>query len=301
MFNQILMLFAFILVGLILGKSGKLKSSDAGVLSSLEVYLFLPCMNFLTFSEKFTVAYIKENYILLLFSSISIIALHLLGTLFSKLTLKDAYDKEVFRYSTVITNYGYMGYALVAASLGEDALLDFAFFTIPFSFYIYTYAFGKLTGSKGGFKKLANPPLIAIVIGCIFGLSGIAIPDIAASILEASSACMAPVSMLLTGLAISEFKMLRLIGNIKVYIITAARLIIVPAIISLAVFIVPKTVALNLLLYCALPCGLNTVVFPKFAGKDCRLGAGLALVSNLFACATMPLWVQFASRVLNLL
>lgn len=299
MFGQILTLFSFIICGLLLGKSGKLKSSDASILSALEVYIFLPCMNFLTFCERFTLSYLLKKGSLLLYSVICIIIFHLLGTLFSKLFKNDDYEKEVFRYSTVITNYGYMGYALVASYFGGDALLDFAFFSIPFSFYIYIYAFPKLTGAKGGIKKILNPPLIAMLVGSLFGILGIDVCETVNRILSAGYDCMAPFSMLLTGIAISEFNIIEILKNVKVYIITLVRLIIMPATAIITCVFLPREVSLMIIIYCALPSGLNTVIFPKFAGKDCRLGAGLALFSNLAACATVPFWLMTATRILG--
>ena len=41
----------------------------------------------------------------------------------------------------------------------------------------------------------------------------------------------------------------------------------------------------------AMPCGLNTIVFPKLIGENCEIGAGLALVSNVLAIFTIPLCV----------
>ena len=44
----------------------------------------------------------------------------------------------------------------------------------------------------------------------------------------------------------------------------------------------------------ALPCGLNTVVFPKLVGENCSVGASLAFVSNILACITIPLVMSLA-------
>ena len=41
-------------------------------------------------------------------------------------------------------------------------------------------------------------------------------------------------------------------------------------------------------LFLALPCGLNTIIFPKMVEENCKIGAGLALVSTTLACITIP-------------
>ena len=40
-----------------------------------------------------------------------------------------------------------------------------------------------------------------------------------------------------------------------------------------------------------MPCGLNTIVFPKLVGEDCSLGAGLVLTTHALSCITLPFWL----------
>ena len=42
--------------------------------------------------------------------------------------------------------------------------------------------------------------------------------------------------------------------------------------------------------YC-MPCGMNTIVFPKMVGEDCKIGASMVLISTLAALVTVPLCV----------
>ena len=83
-----------------------------------------------------------------------------------------------------------------------------------------------------------------------------------------------------------------LISNKTVYLFTAIRLVILPAL----AYFVCRGLGLYTLLPMALivtcmPCGLNPVVFPKLIGQDCRLGAKLILLSSILSCATIPLWL----------
>ena len=45
------------------------------------------------------------------------------------------------------------------------------------------------------------------------------------------------------------------------------------------------------LIYC-MPCGLNTIVYPKMIGEDCRPGASMAMISTVCCLATIPLCMQ---------
>ena len=42
----------------------------------------------------------------------------------------------------------------------------------------------------------------------------------------------------------------------------------------------------------AMPCGLNTIVFPRLVGEKCEIGAGLAFISSILSLITLPLLVQ---------
>ena len=100
--------------------------------------------------------------------------------------------------------------------------------------------------------------------------------------------------MLLTGIIIAEFKLRELIANKTAYLIAGLRLIVMP----LLVFGLMKLLGLGFALTAAvliysMPCGMNTVIFPRLVGEDCKTGAGLVLISTVGALATIPLCLHF--------
>ena len=147
-----------------------------------------------------------------------------------------------------------------------------------------------LTKSKVSFKKLINPVTIALVAGAVVGLSGIQLPKIATTFLNKSSACMSPVSMLLTGMVISQYDMKEMLTKKTVYFISAMRLLIIPFALGGALLLLGlKDAVIPMLMLMAMPCGMNTIIFPKLVGEDCQVGASLAFVTNILCCLTIPL------------
>ena len=183
-----------------------------------------------------------------------------------------------------------MGYALAEGLLGESVLMNMMMFALPVSCYIYTIGFSMLTKRPLSLKKLLNPGILAMGAGMLAGLFALPLPEAAFSILNKSSACMAPVSMLLAGIVISEFDLKKLLSNKLTYIIVLLRLLVIPIVLGtiLNFICTPEIVQTSILFY-AMPCGLNTIVFPKMIDENCEIGAGLAFLSNVFACATIPL------------
>ena len=289
-FEQVLILFSFVTLGYLLSKTGKVNPRHSKILSSVLVNVILPCNVLKAFWGNFTTEYLSENYVMVTISLAVLLVLAAAAFFAGKLFGKDKYIQKVYEYSIVVPNMGYMGYPLAEAMYGAAGLMDLMMFGIPVSLYIYIYGYPILTKTKINLKELLNPVIITMVAAMGLGLSGLQMPALVSDILESGSACMGPISMLLTGIVISEYNLKEILGDGKIYIMSALRLVVIPVIIGaiLGLFADKEIVRIAVLLY-ALPCGLNTVVFPKLVNENCKIGAGLALVSHLAACATIPL------------
>ncbi len=292
-FEQLIGFFTFILIGYILGKTVIKNTASYSLLSKLLVYVFLPAKTIRTYSSQFSVEYIKTNSKILIGSTAILIVIAVAAYFAAKLFSKDAYFRKVYEYTLVVPNASYMGYAVVELLYGEAALMDMMVFVLPISIYTYTKGYAMLTESSGSIKKLINPALVSVVVGMVLGLTGLELPLAVEGILDNGGACMTPVSMLLTGLTISSFPIKELFSNVGVYVASAARLLVIP----IAVFFALKGFGLTALILpavvtYAMPCGLNTIVFPKLLDKDCKIGASLAVISNSLACVTLPIIME---------
>ena len=289
-FSQVLILFTFIAIGYILVKANITKSEYSQILSNLLVYVFLPCNIFKTFSKNFTVKYITSGYKIILISTVILLLLLIISHFLAKAFSKEKYERCIYEYSLIVPNYGYIGYALADALLGEAGLVNIMAFALPVSIYIYTIGFAKLTKRGMSLKKLCNPIIIATILGIILGLSGFQIPNVFLKVITRACDCTAPISMLLTGIVIAQFPFKNIIFNAKTYFLTSVRLILIPLLLSLILkpFCDLSIIKIVVLFY-ALPCGLNTVVFPKSVNENCEIGAGLALVSTTLSGITLPI------------
>lgn len=297
-FLQLAILFVFIFCGFLIGKWKRIPADKSHILSLLLVNIFLPCKIFLNFSERCTLPYLKANYPTLLISVGILLLLVLLSKLLSKLLTKDPYEKRVYRYSFAISNYAYLGYVFVEAVFGQQALTDMILFCIPFAFYTYTFGFTLLSAKEGSPKSLINPMVISILLGTFFGVLGISLPAFLITALGYASGCAGPVSMVLTGLVIASFPLKALIPDAKTFAFCAIRLALIPALLFLVCKLLdlsgwlPTAVYPAAVIMGAMPCGLNTIVFPMLAGKDCKMGARFILLSHVLCLITIPVWIQ---------
>ena len=54
-------------------------------------------------------------------------------------------------------------------------------------------------------------------------------------------------------------------------------------------FNIQETLAICALCSLVMPLGLNTIVIPSAYGKDTKIASGMALVSHVLSCITIPL------------
>ena len=312
--NPMLVLFICILVGFILNKKSILPDNAAAVLSKLENYVLVPSLIIHTFMKYCTIASLKEQYKLVLYCTLAVAIGVALAYALSGIFEKDEYKKNIYRYAITFGNFSFMGNAIVPEILGagNSALADqwlykYLLFSLPLNLVVYTWGVvilipkGQKTGST--FKSLLNPTVISIVIGIILGLTGVFengfVPDFAVTTLEYFKGCMGPVAMVLTGFVIGGYKISALMKNVRVYIVTALRLFVFPAL-FIGLFMLLKadvdTIKLAFFAF-ATPLGLNTIIFPAAYGGDTSTGASMAMISHVLCVVTIP--VMYA--LLNLI
>jgi len=291
--KQLSILYVFLFVGWLIGKLKRDVASRADILSVLLVNIFLPCKVFNTFANNFSFSYFSNHYIVLLAALVLLSVLIIISKFIPRFLTQNEYEQKILSYSFVITNYAYLGYTLIASVFGENVLARFMLFAIPFIVYTYTVGYTQLTGHINANKTLINPITVAIVLGIFVGLLNIPLPEVVTSVTSMASACVGPQSMLLTGITLSTFSIKEMITDKTAYVFSALRLVVIPALVYLVcrVLMIESILPMLLIITC-MPCGLNTIVFPKLVGKDCNLGARLALITHIFSVITVPFWLS---------
>ena len=296
--NQIAFLFGFIVIGYVLVKLKVLPENSAAVLSKLENTVFIPALVMGTFIENFTIERIGAAWKLLSISFIIACIAIPFAILISKLVTKDKYIQKIYTYGLSFSNFGFMGNAVVK-SLFPDIFFEYLIFTLPLWIFIYLWGVPRLliadSGKKHTFaeslKSFVNPMFIAMVIGMVIGLSNIRLPEWTMSLINVSGDCMSPIAMILTGVVVSSISLKKTFTNVKIYIVSIIRLIIMPVlfIAGISFFELPETTYICALCSLAMPLGLNTIVIPSALGKDTTVAAGMAVISHLLSCITIPL------------
>lgn len=296
--NQTAFLFSLIIIGYILVKIKMLPENAAAVLSKLENTVFIPALVMKTFMENFTVESINKAGSLFVVSAIILVFTVPFSIFASKMLTRDKYIQNIYTYGLAFSNFGFMGNAVVS-SLFPDIFFEYLIFTLPLWILIYLWGVpvllmsdaGKKQAVKERLKAFLNPMFVAMIIGIIIGIFKIPIPVFFTSLVKSASDCMSPVAMLLTGIVVSSISLKKTFSNIRLYAVSLLRLIVMPLIfIGIAMFLqLDETVYICAVCSLAMPLGLNTIVIPSGYGKDTSDAAGMAVISHLLSCITIPI------------
>ncbi len=295
--NQTAFLFLFIVMGYLLARWKFVPGNAQTVLSKLENCIFIPALVLGTFINNFTLEKLSATWELLLGSlALAVIAI-ILALLCARFCSKDNYERNIYTYGLCFSNFGFMGNAVVSA-LFPDIFLEYLIFTLPLWSLIYLWGVPVLllgdSASKPTLaqrlKNFINPMFICTVLGMAIGLLNIPVPQFIGSAVSAAGSCMSPVAMLLTGMTIAQFNLKEVVSIKSVYLVTALRLLVFPLLFlgAMAFIPLPETFATCAVCALAMPLGLNTIIIPSALGKDTKVASGMALVSHIFSCLTIP-------------
>ncbi|MBR5322001.1 MAG: AEC family transporter [Clostridia bacterium] len=307
--SQMLVIFLFIFVGYLLRRYNVVEKNAYANLSKMEMFVFMPALNLYTQMTKCTVKNFKENAPLILYGGVIIIVAILIASFLSRFLVRNykenkeaEYQRNIYKYAIAFANYGFFGNFLVLSVFGDDMLFKYSMFCQILN--IFTYAWGMYVlipkdRNAGIMRNLirgvTSVPMLAIYLGMILGLTGVGDKILEVmfinTVLKNASDCMGPIAMLLAGMVLGNYPLGDLFKEKRVYIVSLLRLILIPAFFVVVLKLIGSNdivIMLTLIAFAA-PLGLNTIVYPAAYGGDTKTGASMALISSLFAVATLPI------------
>ena len=306
--NQMLLMFLLILVGIIVRKAKILPETATLTLSKLETYILVPALNFYNWSQKCTVSTLIENSKLILYGlALLLLAMGLaypLSKLFVKNPSNDVeldYERNIYKYALTFGNYGYVGNFIVLNVWGQDAFFQYSMFVFVISFMCASWGLYILAPKssaekqtvKSVLKRFFTPPVIAMLIGAVVGITNTKefIPDFVISAASNAGNCMGPIAMILAGFVVGGYNLKKLFCKKKVYVVTVFRLVVIPSIFMLLLYFakIDKAIMTLELIAFSTPLGLNTIIYPASYGKDTSTGAAMTMVSQTISVITIPI------------
>ena len=140
-------------------------------------------------------------------------------------------------------------------------------------------------------KVFVNPVTISLVIGLFLFITGIKLPGVINSTMAGVAALNTPAAMIVLGYYLSCVRICDLLLNPSLYLASFVRLIIIPLLTLLVLYIIPVghgQIGMITLIAAATPVGTSTAIFAQKFGQDYERAVCMVCLSTLFSIITMP-------------
>lgn len=236
----------------------------------------------------------------LVFYAFALVSMRLLSL---KLPFQDK-EKRVFVTMTTFANTGFVGFPVMLALFGNEGLLLAVVYNMVYNIYMYTYGIHLLSGKKGNVRELLLQPVnVASILAIAIFISPVSFPKYVAEPIELIAAVTVPLSMIIIGSNLAGMPFIKVLSDVKSYLVSAMRLLVLPGI-CLGVmyllyrnFSIAPTTASVIVLMGALPCGSLNVIFSEKYECAPEYAARATVQSMILCAATIPMMVFFCSKL----
>ena len=192
------------------------------------------------------------------------------------------------------SNCGFMGYPVIIAAFGEDALVYAVLYVTGFQLMCWTLGAYFFGGRKAvnPLRILRTPSICGIAIGLVLLLTGLRLPSFVNDALDMIGATTTPLAMFIVGTRLLGLRKEHLLDK-PLLLTCALRLLIFPALILLLRLTpLPDVVVSTLYLCTAMPCATLSAMQADIYHCDSALASRGVALSTSLSMATVPLMLM---------
>lgn len=289
-----------IALGFFLGKKKWINSQTNGQLVNLLLMVFMPAALFTAFPATYTEESLKMFFSGLLGGVVVILALIIV----SRIVFNKWFYKGELRYESqfayIFNNATFLGYPIVLATFGAEALIPYCGFIVVFNIALFSYGvflFERKLSWRLVRDTLLNPNIIAVFLGMLIFLFSSSFPNFINTginfISEGVSyvgAATTPLSLICIGFMLSHADFKKLIRKWRLFVTSAVQLILGPTVTYFVLVWLnfPSEVVIVCTLIQALPTATSLGLFAKKYGGNEVESSELVAISTLMSVATLP-------------
>lgn len=279
-----------VIIGIIAGRT---LSLDTKTLSQLAIYILSPAL--IAGSLYRTTLSLESSLGIVSGYILTIISVYLIAAASTWIVKLPPQVGKSLIASSIFPNTGNLGLPLIAFSLGEAGLERAIICMIISSIIIFTIGPALLQGGAiaTGFRLVLKLPLIwAMLAGIILRLLQIDLPFRLDDGIRMLGSAAIPLGLVLLGMQLSSTRF-----ELSLYEACAAFMRLLGA--PLCAYLIGQNLGLTgldlqvLILQCAMPTAVNTVVLVTQFGGDAPRTARCVVVSTMLSFITLPLILSF--------
>lgn len=293
--SLVFVLFLMIVMGWIARKAGVLDDVAVSRFSAFLLKVSLPSLILVVLERDFSTALLRHAGAVLCLSFAVYGAAFAIAFVYPKLIGASRKERGVHSYALIFSNVAYMGYPVVEAVLGKEALFSLAIYNISFLFLAFGLGAWFISRDGNGklrvsLKLLLDPCVFATVLGFIVFLFSYKYPAPLGKALRMVGDTTSPLSMIIIGAVLGRMDVHAVFGRWRTYVTSAVRLVVLPLLFGAVLYLLGFRGTLLALpvLAAALPVAAATTIVANVYEGDVDSGSALVFISTLACVVTVP-------------
>lgn len=300
--TKIIEMFIILLIGAGAYKARIADEETGSRLTRVLLNIISPCVILLSYQ----IDYDKERLYGLAVTALLSFASFLIAIAVSGIAVpKDAGpDMAVERMSIVYSNCGFIGIPLIDGILGREGVFYMTAYLTVFNIFVWSHGIMLMSGKSESMKKtirsLINPSNAAIILGIFLFLTGIRLPEIFREPVALIAGMNTPAAMLISGINLAQSDFLGGLKNKRTYIISIAKLIVVPSLTLLLLLAAgaQRSISITILTAAACPSGAMSTMFALQYKRNGQYASNLLTITTALSLITIPAIMAAAGGIL---
>lgn len=297
---QVAVMLLLIATGFICNKVGILGNETERPLSNLLLMVVIPALIIHSYQRDYNTELATG---LLLSFALAIIS-HLVGISISYICIRrKTKNAEIERFAAIYSNCAFMAIPLISAIFGSDGVFYSITYITIFNILNWTHGASMISESRkfsSMLKIIFSPTIISIAIAMTLFFLQIRLPSIVLTSLDYLGSLSSPLSMIVTGIALSQAGIFKTLATPRAYYVSFLRLLLIPltTVLLFKLLPIPRTIMLTNIIATACPSAITVILFSSRYNKDSTYASKSVAISTIFSLVTIPVVVWFADFIL---
>ena len=297
--NQLITLFILMALGFFLYRIHMMPKEFNKQLTKLLLNVTMPALiinSVLTVEEK---ASGKTVLFILLLAIVLYLILPVLGALIARLLFVPKKQFGLYVFMTVFSNVGFMGFPLINALLGNEAVFYTALFNIIFNLSAYSYGillvnYGTEEPVKPNLRLLLSPGILLSLLAIVIYFVDIPFPASVTEAIGSVGSLTTPLAMLLIGASLGSMNLKEVFSDWRVYPYTLLKQFVLPLCMFplLKMFIRDELLLGVALIMLSVPVSNTAVLFATEYQADEKLAARTVFITTLSSLISIPIVIM---------
>lgn len=211
-------------------------------------------------------------------------------------------NRGVFKFMLCFGNVGFIGFPVISAIFGSDALIYATVFNLPFNVLVFTVGIWFLAQDSEDDVKVATtwrmfltPAIISCAVAILLALLGVHGVPVVGEAFSTLGSLTTPGALLIIGSSLANMPARELIGGPRLWVASLFRLVVIPLCVwGIFHFFVSDPLLLGaIVVISGMPVATNgTMLCYQYGGNSHTMAQG-TFVTTVLSLFSIPLLVQF--------